>query len=326
MSLKSVIPSLSDGIVASLSALPSEVLKQLNEIRLRKNMPLMLVFGKNSFFITPKGKLLNYCCDAVYIVSDEEFELVFRRLCNYSVHSVIDNLKKGFITGEGGNRIGVCSTAVIKEGDITSVKEVTSLNIRIADEVKDCARPLLNMLYINGFPSIIVASPPAGGKTTLLRDMARLLSSGFANRFRKVVIIDERNELACKGEQGICADIGINTDVLTGFPKSVGIETAIRTLSPDIIICDEISGEREVAAMADGFNSGVKFAVSVHASDKTELTHKAVVRRLISENEFDYAVMLNDYTNDFDIMEVSELRSEIFRNCSSELMLGCGGS
>ena len=326
MSLKSIIPSLSDGIAGSISALPNEVLKQLNEIRIRRNLPLILVFGKNCLFITRKGKLLNHFSELVYTVEDEEFELVFRRLSNYSVHSFMDNLIKGFITAEGGNRIGVTATAVIKEKEIASVKDISSLNVRIANEIKDCSRQILNMLFVNGFPSIIVASPPAGGKTTFLRDFARLLSSGFNNRYRKVVIVDERNEIAYKGAEGINADVGLNTDVITGFPKSIGIEMSVRTLSPDIVVCDEISSSAEVAAMADGFNSGVKFAVSVHAANKNDLIEKKIIRELILRNEFEYIVLLNDYTNDFEIMEVSELRSEIFRNYSSELMLGGGGS
>lgn len=325
MSLRSIIPLLSDGIAGSLSALPKEVLQQLNEIRIRRELPLILVFGKNCLFITRKGKLLNHFSEFAYLVDDEEFDLIFRRLSNYSVHSVIDNLTKGFITAEGGNRIGVASTAVIKEKEVASVKDVSSLNIRIASEVKDCSRQILNMLFVNNFPSIIVASPPAGGKTTFLRDFARLLSTGFNNKYRKVVIVDERNEIAYKGENGINADVGLNTDVITGFPKSVGIEMAIRTLSPDIIVCDEISSSAEVAAMADGFNSGVNFAVSVHAAGKKDLAEKAIIRELLLRNEFEYIVMLNDYTNDFEIMEVSELRSEIIRNYSAELMLGGGG-
>lgn len=325
MSLNSIIPSLSDGIKGLLYALPNETLRQLNEIRLRREQPLILVFGKCCLFITEKGKLLNHYSEQAYVVDDDEFDLIFRRLNNYSVHSVIDNLTRGFITADGGNRIGVTSTAVFKDRQVSSVKDISSLNIRIANEVKDCSRPILNMLYINAFPSIIVASPPAGGKTTFLRDFARLLAGGFNNRYRKVAIVDERNEIAYKGINGINADIGYNTDVLTGFPKSVGIEMAIRTLSPEIIVCDEISSSDEVSAIADGFLSGVKFAVSVHASSRSELAGKPVIRELLAVNEFDYIVLLNDYTNDFEIMEASEIRSEILRNYSSELLFGCGG-
>lgn len=323
MSLKSIMPLMSDGINGLISALPGEITRQLSEIRLRRNLPLILVFGKSCLFITGAGKLLNHCTQQAYVVCDEEFELIFRRLNNYSVHSVIDNLTKGFITAQGGNRVGVASTAVVKDGEITSVKDITSLNIRIGNEIKDCSRRILNMLYVNSFPSIIVASAPSGGKTTFLRDFARLLSSGFNNRYRKVAVIDERNEIAYKGTDGVAVDIGVNTDVLTGFPKGTGIEIAIRTLSPDMIICDEISSLAEVEAMSDGFRSGVKFAVSVHASSKIEIMEKPIIRELASRNEFDYIILLNDYTNDFEIMEVSEIRSEISGNYPSEFIVGC---
>lgn len=323
MALKTIALSLTDSINNAVSALSNETIEKINEIRIRKNMPLILVIGKNSFFITENGKLVNHYSDNAYRVSEQEFDVVFRRLSNYSVHSAIDNLTKGFMTADGGNRIGVSSTAVIKDKKITAVKEITSLNIRISNEIKDCARPVLNLLYINKFPSIIVASPPSGGKTTFLRDYARLLSSGFNNKYRKVAIIDERNEIAFKNNGVIDADVGINTDVLTGFPKSEGIEIAVRTLSPEIIICDEISKTSEVEAMADGFSSGVRFAVSVHASSKRELINKQIINELIKYNEFEYIVLLNDYTDNFEIMEASELRSEIFGIDSSEFIIGC---
>ncbi|MCC8016958.1 MAG: hypothetical protein LIO43_06365 [Clostridiales bacterium] len=182
---------------------------------------------------------------------------------------------------------------------------MSSLNIRIANEVKNCSKPVLNILYVNDLPSIIVASPPAGGKTTFLRGFSRLLSGGFNNRYRKVAVVDERNEIAYKDSNGITVDIGVNTDVITGFSKASGIEMAVRTLSPEMIVCDEISNQSEFEAMKDGFQCGVSFAVSVHAKTKEQLMNKAVVKSLISLNEFKYIVLLNDYTNDFEIMEVS---------------------
>lgn len=323
MSLKTIFPSLTDGIKNAISSVSAETVKQLNEIRLRKDMPLILVFGNNCYFITESGKLLNHYSSSAYFVGAEEFDVVFRRLSNYSVHSSIDNLTKGFITADGGNRIGVSSTAVIKDKAVFSVKDITSLNIRVSNEIKDCSRPILNLLYINRFPSIIVASPPSGGKTTFLRDFARLLSGGFNSRYRKVAIIDERNEIAYKSNGLIDADVGLNTDVITGFPKSAGIEMAVRTLSPDIIVCDEISKSEEVCAMSDGFLSGVKFAVSVHASSRNEIINKPIIRELVEFNEFEYIVLLNDYTNDFEIMEVSEVKSEIFGPDFVESIIDC---
>lgn len=304
MALSTIIPSLSDGISSALSELNSEALKQINEIRIRKNMPLILIIGKNTYFITAKGKLLNHFSEFSYIVNEEEFDVIFRRLCNYSVHCEIDNLINGFITTPGGNRVGVCSTAVKKGGEITAVKDITSLNIRIACEVKNCAKPVMNIIFVNELPSIIVASKTCGGKTTFLRDLARLLSSGFNNKYRKVAVIDERNEIAFKDSDGIIADVGLNCDALTGFPKAKGIEIAVRTLSPDYIICDEIATQSEVESIKDGFNSGVSFAVSVHADSKQDLLNKPIVKSLTDTKEFDYIVLLNDYTNDFEILEV----------------------
>ena len=196
MSLNTLIPCLSDGINAALSQLGATALNALTEIRLRKNLPLVLCAGRNVYFITAKGKLLNHCSEYAYRVDEEEFDVVFRRLCNYSVHCEIDNLINGYITVKGGNRVGVCSTAVKTNGVVTAVKEITSLNIRISKEVRDCAKPILNLLYVNDFPSIIVASPPSGGKTTFLRDFTRLLSGGFNNCYVKTAVIDERNEIA----------------------------------------------------------------------------------------------------------------------------------
>lgn len=326
MSFKTALPALSDKLAGVLSALPGEISRQITEIRLRKGGAVVLLLGRSCYFLSENGRLLNHYADCLYTVCEEEFDFIFRRLCNYSLHSALDSLSKGFITCDGGNRIGVASSAVMKSGEVSAVKDVTSLNIRLSNEVKDAARRVLNMLCVNALPSIIVASPPAGGKTTFLRDYARLLSGGFNNHFRKVVIIDERNEIAQKQNAVITADVGVNTDVLTYFSKSDGIEIAVRTLSPEVIVCDEISRRREVLAMADGFCSGVKFAVSVHASSFDEMLSKPVVRSLIMMNEFEYVVLLKDYTNDFEIVKASDLKSEIIRTYSAQSILNHNGA
>ena len=304
MSIAKILPSLSDGINNALSQLSSDVLLRINELRIRRSLPLIIVFGNKSYFISKSGKLVNHYFNGVYCVDSDEFDLIFKRLCNYSVHCETDNLKNGFITADGGCRVGVCSTAVTNDGIVNSVKDISSLNIRIANEINDCSKPVLNILYANAFPSIIVAAPPSGGKTTFLRDFARQLSSGFNSRYRKVAVIDERNEFAFKSSVDIEADIGLNTDVITGFSKEKGIEIAVRSLSPEMIVCDEITSLSEVEKIKDGFLSGVSFAVSVHASNKDELLKKDIVKSLIATSEFDYIVLLKDYTYSFEILEV----------------------
>ena len=173
MSIETVLPYLTDSINNVLLSLPKEILNKLTELRIRKNKPLILVFSDKSLFITENGKLMNHNTQFTYKVMEDEFDLIYKRLSNFSVQTHIDDLINGFITIDGGNRVGIASTAVLKDGQIAGVKNVTSLNIRIAKEVKDCARQIMNVLYINSLPSIIVASPPAGGKTTFLRDFSK---------------------------------------------------------------------------------------------------------------------------------------------------------
>lgn len=304
MSIYQILPSLSDGVSFVLNQLPTQVLRQINEIRIRREMPVIIVFGKKSLFISRSGKLVNHYTDNAYSVDCDEFDLIFKKLCNYSVHCEIENLKNGFITAEGGNRIGVCSTAVLKDGRINSIKDISSLNIRISNEIKNSAKQILSLIYSENLPSIIVASPPSGGKTTFLRDYARLLSGGYNNSYHKVAIIDERNEIAYKSASKINADIGFNTDVITGFSKEKGINIAVRTLAPEVIICDEITKSSEIEQIRDGFLSGISFAVSVHAADKKDLLNKEILKELVKTGEFKYIVLLKDYTYSFEIIEV----------------------
>lgn len=316
---------MTDSMNRVLLSLPKEILGQLTELRIRRCKPLILVFGNKSLFIAENGKLINHDAQYIYRITDDEFELLYKRLSNFSVQTHIDDIVNGFITIDGGNRVGVASSAVYKDGSVVSVKNISSLNIRISREIKDCARQIMNVLYINNLPSIIVASSPAGGKTTFLRDFSRLLSSGFNNQYRKVTIIDERCEIAFRSGGRIIADVGCNADVLSSFPKAKAIEMAVRTLSPEFIICDEISDINEAKAVGQCFLSGVKFAVSVHASSRAELLNKPIVKNLMSLGEFDYVILLNNYTNDFEIMEVSELRSEINRNSFNKLSINYNG-
>jgi len=160
LSIETVLPYMTDSIKGIMLSLPNEILKQITEIRIRRCRPMVLVFGSKSLFVTENGKLLNYAADCTYKVLDDEFDLLFKRLSNFSVQTVLDDLLNGFITADGGNRIGVASAAVMKNGSVASVKDIYSLNIRIAKEIKDCARQIMNILYVNNMPSIIVDSSP----------------------------------------------------------------------------------------------------------------------------------------------------------------------
>ena len=295
-------------------SIDGEIASRISEVRVRKNGYLVIVIKNTSYFIDYNGEIYSAPnCHSV-IIDNEEFEKLFMALCSYSVHTKNEELKSGFITLNGGARVGIAASAVYENEKLVSVKDVFSLNIRIPRAVKSCAKSVLDFLFVKSFPSVIVAGMPNSGKTTLLRDLARMLSSGFNNRFRKIAVIDERLEFSGCGY----LDTGINCDVLSSFPKAKGIEIATRTLSPEMIVCDEVSTVHEVEAIKYGFLSGVSFALSVHAGSKEELLNKKIVKALVDTGEFSYLVFLDGYTYKPEIIETSEVLGEISGNSSAD--------
>lgn len=285
--------------------------KKIQEIRLRVNKPVLLIENGDAFFVETDGTLCTKPTAQSLTVKRDTFDRAYKKLCEYSVHSNMNTLTNGFLTVRGGNRVGVCSTAVYKNNSVYSIKGITSLNIRIAREFKGASMPLLNSICSANIPSLILAGKPASGKTTILRDIAYQLSTGYHNQYRKVVIVDERSEIANMGSDYSQNDVGINTDVLNGFSKSDGIEIAVRTLSPDVIICDEIGNNEEVKAIQHGFSSGVKFIVSLHVASEKELYQKPQLRSLLLTQEFQYIVLLKNNFNGFEIYHANEVFHEI---------------
>lgn len=323
--ISEIISLMPEEISSVLTNTDGTVLNRINEIRIRRDMPVVFVIKNSSYFVDKHGDLYDYCDDGCYVTDSVVFDELFMKLCDYSIYNNLDSLKKGYLTLFNGARVGVASTAVIDSGDVTSVKNVCALNIRIPRQVIGCAKVVLDFLYVNAFPSVIVAGKPNSGKTTLLRDMARMLSDGFNNRYRKVAVIDERNEFAAKKEEFISMDLGANTDVLTYFPKASGIEIATRTLSPEIIICDEISRYEEVESILYAFSSGISFALSVHIGSREDLYSKPIIRTLLETGEFSYIVLLDNYTYIPEIIEAGEILNEIHRTDNGDGFLhGCG--
>lgn len=291
-----------------LNNLDKNTLSLITEIRLRRSKPVIIYLKNCPYFINIGGKLVNNYTSSTITIDDDNFEYITDRLCNRSYHTNIHTMIEGFITAKNGSRVGVASSAVYKDGVISSVKDISSINIRIARDFKNCSRDILNLLYTESTPSIIVAGAVMSGKTTFLRDFSRLLSNGFAGRYRKISIIDERREIA----NGF--DVGINTDVLAGFEKARGIEIATRTLSPDIIVCDEIGNIKELDAIQYGFSTGISFAVSVHMNNYKKMSDNLIVSKLVSTGEFDYIVLLKSFTDEFEIIDLRSQRIENSRN------------
>lgn len=232
----------------------------INEIRLRKNGQMSL---------TIRGQ--NIPCRS--LPSDTELEEVFMRICKNSPYSYTDSMKDGFITTSEGIRVGICGRAVCENGVITAVSGISSICIRIPRRVPGAGDVAHNLLReMNYSKGLIVWSLPGVGKTTLLRELAVRLSS-VADPLR-VAVIDTRHE--------ICA--GLNSgmiDVLDGYPRSKGIEIAKRTLSPQIIICDEISTEDDATAILDAAGSGIPTVATAHSGSKAELLSQRHLIKII---------------------------------------------
>lgn len=302
------IPMFPKYISDVFNSFDSAVKEQINEIRLRKSKPLIIYIKDSAYFVEYTGRLSEKFTNRCITVTAEDFDSVCDKLCSHSYHTNMPSLIDGYITVKNGSRVGAASTAVIKEGKTVSVKNITSLNIRISHEYNNCSAKILDLIYRDNLPSIIVAGRPNCGKTTFLRDYARQISNGRKGKAKKVSIVDERQEISGS------FDVGINSDVLCGFKKAKGIEIATRTLSPDLIVCDEIGSTEELGAITNAFASGVSFAVSVHLKDADNIFNNNILLSLIETNQFDYIVILKSYTDEFEIIDLGEVKLESGRN------------
>lgn len=223
-----------------------EKFEELCEIRVRSN--------KNLVVYTFGGR---YVTD--YIATQEDIDYILKIATSRSLYAVEESIKCGYISCDGGIRIGVSGEAVLDNGKLRSIKNINSLVIRIAKSVQNL--PMEVLPIINNFDNTLILSPPFLGKTTLLREMTRRLS----DKGNDILVIDERNEISATvdGKQNL--DLGANTDVMVGVPKIACYEGAVRTMAPDIIVTDEIFGEREVDCLVDSVRSGVKVMATAHA-------------------------------------------------------------
>ncbi|MEG1952893.1 MAG: stage III sporulation protein AA [Hydrogenoanaerobacterium sp.] len=276
------------------------------ELRLRVNRPLQISLNGQIEFLGDRGKTTPRSNESSIIVSSQEIFDVFRAVCGYSVHTHQSEIADGFITFEGGHRVGICGTAVINDGIVSGMRDISSLNIRIAKEIRGCAEKVIK--YSNyGCKGMLLAGPPSSGKTTMLRDLARLLAGDGICNIKKVALLDERGELAAMWQGVPQNDVGICTDILSGYTKKKAILMAIRTLSPDIIICDEIGREDDIDAIKTGAVCGVKLIASVHAATIDEVLKKPFVKELAALGAFDTIVLLNGCERVGEIKEVREL-------------------
>lgn len=258
------------------------VVGDMTEIRLRREQPLILMKNSEMFFVKSDGELvrqLDSSCIKVYSV---EIDSIFYAFCRNSVHSFQEDICNGFITLEGGHRAGICGTAVYNNGNISNIKKISSMNLRLSREIIGTGEKIYNSIFCCGLKNLIIAGEPSSGKTTVLRDLCRLIGNKY-----KLSVIDERSEIAACFEGVPQNDVGLNTDVFDGYTKAKGLETAVRVMSPEIIVFDEIGSDNEFDFIRYAMTCGVKICATVHSSSVDDIKKK-----LTFWADFDYIVIL----------------------------------
>lgn len=286
--LNEIIKYLPNSIVNPLNLLDKNILCSLQEIRIKRNMPAILVISNSTYFLKNNGEITALPNENVIVTECKQFEEIFLKMCDYSVYSKSEGLMDGYITLSCGARVGVCSSAIYENGVLISNRDITSLSIRIPRQCLGCSIKAIDDM--KDMKSVIVAGPPNSGKTTFLRDMAYQISSGYNGFFKKVTLIDSRNEFAGKIGNEFSLSVGYNTDVLTGYSKAKGIEIAIRSLSPNVIVCDEIANELEIEQIAFGFSCGVDFFLSVHGNK----TDSKMINSLMLLGNFSHILLFDN--------------------------------
>lgn len=268
-------------LAGALEGLGREEAESAEELRLRRGFPMAAVLpsGERSLGGAP--------------VTEGHLRQVLENASQASVHTVLEQTKRGFVTLRGGHRIGLCGTVSRRDGETTALRYLSSLSIRVARAVTgQAAQVLPELLEGEAFQSTLILGPPGAGKTTLLRDLIRALSDGDGAPPRRVGVADERGEIAALWQGEAQLYVGRRTDVLDGCPKAEGLAILLRGMNPQVLAADEITDPADVAAMAGAAGCGAALLATAHGGGVEDLRRRPVYRSLLEEGVFRRAVLL----------------------------------
>lgn len=261
--------------------LPEREQAQAEEIRLRAGRPLTVLLPRGEAALAEQ-------------VTPEDLETLCDIATEFSRYAAAETIREGYLTVRGGFRVGLCGTAVMKEGASTNLKALSSAAIRVSRERRGIGDALLPHLFREGrLANTLILSPPGGGKTTLLRDLVRGLSAGVPPIApQRVALIDERGEVAVMYQGEPQMEVGPHTDVLDACPKALGIPMVLRAMNPQVIAVDEITLREDLKAVSQAAGCGARLLATVHAGGKAELLERPLYRALLEERVFRTAVVV----------------------------------
>lgn len=254
---------------------------KLQEIRVRLYQPIELIFDQGLEWIT---KVRPDKRDNGYMIN---------QLSEFSLYRMEDELREGYITIEGGHRVGLAGKVNTSNGSVKAIQYITFLNIRIAKEKIGVATNVIPYLYDNNYLNTLIVGSPQSGKTTLIRDIIRIISSGWKNiPPKKVGVVDERSEIAASLKGIPQHNLGRRTDVLDACPKAEGMMMLIRSMSPEILVVDEIGSEKDVQALTNAMNAGVTVICTIHGATLEELKKRPSILPLLDKKVFQRIIFL----------------------------------
>ena len=279
---------LPDALAQPLCAIQGEVARYAAEICLRSGRPIVLSTPGGAYFVRRNGTAVKREPPDPIAVSHTMLQNCFQALCGYSIHSFAGPISDGFIPLPGGHRAGICGTAYTDSDGVFTIKNITSIHLRIARVKALVPDPRLAPLLRAESVGLILAGAPGSGKTTLLRMAAEELSRAG----RHVAVVDERCEIAPAGQSGFYEKMPLHCDVLSAYPKAVGMQHALRALSPDVLLCDEVGALAEIDSIAQAANAGVGLVVTIHARDKETLCRRPQYAALMRTGAFTKVAIL----------------------------------
>ncbi|MBB5173083.1 stage III sporulation protein AA [Texcoconibacillus texcoconensis] len=282
-SVKEVFDVLPKRLVHWINSIDEREIQKIEEIRIRHSQALELDVNGRVMYLPGKGSQQG--------VRDEEMQYILNQLSNYSLYTLDEELKRGYITIKGGHRVGLAGKVVTDQGRVKGIRAVSSFNIRIAKQTLGVAdRYVPRLIQAGKWKSTLLIGAPKTGKTTFLRDIARIISEGFPSErlpAKKVGIVDERSEIAGSLKGVPQHTFGPRVDVLDACPKAEGMMMMIRSMSPDVLVVDEIGRKEDTEAIVEAMNAGVRVIASVHGDDWHDVRRRPALEPLWEGNVFE---------------------------------------